>query len=122
MSNQIRATTAPELRRPMVPLEIVDMIIEMLANDDNKNSLKCCSLACHAFLEISRKYLFSSITIYHQEKDRNTFQAHQFQRLLNGNPSIADHVRHLDYRTNDERHPARLFYTTSIASLLSQFG
>ena len=48
------------------PLEIEEMILDLLSEGDKKHSesaLKMCSLVCQAFLPICRKHIFRSIAL-----------------------------------------------------------
>ena len=91
----------------ILPLEIVEIILDLLAEDDEGHSaLKTCSLVCQAFLPRCRKHIFGSIFLNGYTKIRNTVTwsiplgsptAHEFDRLLRETPEIADHIRELDY-------------------------
>ena len=86
------------------PLEIKEMILDLLAEDDKGYStMKTCSLVCQAFLPICRKHIFGSI-ILNNDPDtipRPTTAAihttHAFERLLRETPEIANYIRKLDY-------------------------
>ena len=76
------------------PLEIEEMILDILGEDDEGHSaLKTCSLVCQAFLHICRKHLFKNIVL-------NTISSpttRAFERLLRKTPEIADYIRKLDF-------------------------
>ena len=78
------------------PLEIKEIILNLLAEDDKGHSaLKTCSLVCQAFLPICRKHIFRSIIL----NDRNLTSpptTHAFECLLRESPEIADYIRKLD--------------------------
>ena len=77
----------------ILPLEIVEMILDILGEDDkDHSSLKTCSLVCQAFLHICRKHIFESISF-----DTSTIHASNFGRLLREKPEIADYIRRLDF-------------------------
>ena len=83
------------------PLEIKEMILDLLAEDDKGYStMKTCSLVCQAFLPICRKHIFGSI-ILNNDPDTIprpiTLTTHAFERLLRETPEIANHIRKLDY-------------------------
>ena len=77
------------------PLEIEEIILDLLAEDDKGHSvLKTCSLVCQAFLPICRKHIFGSIFL----NDPNAISPHTtraFERLLRETPEIADYIRKL---------------------------
>ena len=72
----------------ILPLEIEETILDLLAEDDKGHSaLKTCSLVCHAFLPICRKHIFGSIVLndhWHQGSSSPT--PHPFERLLRETP------------------------------------
>ena len=90
------------------PLEIEEMILDLLAEDDEGHSaLKSCSLVCQAFLPICRKHIFESIalnSIYVESSPT----VHAFDRLLRETPEIADYIREFDYniRMTDLTNPS----------------
>ena len=81
----------------VLPLEIEETILNLLAADDQDHSaLKTCSLVCRAFLPICRKHIFGSIVL----NDLNVALPptnHALERLLRETPEIADYIRKLDY-------------------------
>ncbi|CAA7269171.1 unnamed protein product [Cyclocybe aegerita] len=83
--------------QPSIPLDIIELIMEQLANDGDTMStraLKASALACRAFLLICRKHIFSSIRLDGQEGD---WSIHEFKRILERNPAVARYVRKLHY-------------------------
>ena len=81
----------------VLPPEIEETILDLLAEDDNGHSaLKTCSLVCHAFLPICRKHIFGSIVLNDQDV-LSSPTPHPFERLLHETPEIADYIRKLDY-------------------------
>jgi len=80
----------------MVPLDVIEIIMEILAGNNDVASLKTCSLACRAFSGVCQKHIFSSIEL-NSTKRPSKQPARRFKRLLDKNPSIAGYVRSLDY-------------------------
>ena len=77
------------------PLEIEEMILDILGEDDEGHSaLKTCSLVCQAFLHICRKHIFESIVL--NAISPSTTHPFKFERLLRKTPEIADYIRKLD--------------------------
>jgi len=73
------------------PLEIEEMILDLLAEDDEGHStLKTCSLVCQTLLPICRKHIFGSIVL------GSSPTTHAFDRLLRETPEIASYIRKLD--------------------------
>ena len=84
---------------PIFPLEIEEIILDLLAEDDEGHpALEICSLVCQAFLPICRKHLFRTIVL---NKDfpysYPSPTAYEFACLLRKTPKIADYVRQLKY-------------------------
>jgi hypothetical protein len=82
----------------ILPLEIEETILELLAedDDDNHSALKACSLVCQAFLPIGRKHIFGTIVL-NDDDAISPITTHALARLLCETPEIADYIRKLDY-------------------------
>ena len=79
----------------ILPLEIEETILDLLAEDDKCHSaLKTCSLVCKTFLPICRKHIFERISLNNVKLSPTTLA---FHRLLCGTPEIADYIRVLRY-------------------------
>ena len=92
---------------PIFPLEIEEIILDILGEDDEDHTaLKTCSLVCKAFLPICRKHIFGSIVLNPRDQDMvpppSTHTTHAFERLLRETPEIADYIRKLDYTIRAE--------------------
>ncbi|KAF8877370.1 hypothetical protein BD779DRAFT_1804006 [Infundibulicybe gibba] len=48
---------------PPLPPEVIDLIIDQLAGEDDRRTLKSCSLVCRSWLPRARHYLFSTISV-----------------------------------------------------------
>ena len=88
----------------LFPFEIEEMILDLLAEDDEGHSaLKTCSLVCQAFLPICRKHIFGSIVLNNPNvvsppgSPPGPPTNYGFKRLLRETPEIADYIRKLDY-------------------------
>jgi hypothetical protein len=88
----------------ILPLEIEETILDLLAEDDDDDSesaLKACSLVCHAFLP---KHIFRSIVLsVRRAAPLRAF--HAFERLLHEKPEIANYIRKLDYTVERSTKP-----------------
>ena len=81
----------------IIPLEIEEKIIDLLAKDDKRYStVKSCSLVCRAFLPLCRKHIFASIVLNDTHSQSPT-TTRQLERLLSKSPDIAHYIRKLDY-------------------------
>ncbi|RDB26581.1 hypothetical protein Hypma_005656 [Hypsizygus marmoreus] len=84
--------------RIVLPLEIVDAIIDEL--HDDPDSLKHCSLVSRQFVSRSQKHLFSFIEFVFPKKPMRAH--HPAQRMLDifrNNPGLARNVNHLHLKS-----------------------
>ncbi|KAF8960269.1 hypothetical protein BDZ97DRAFT_1330660 [Flammula alnicola] len=106
-----------------VPHDVIEVIVQELANDKDMASLKACSLVCREFVGICRRHIFFHIRL----ADSSTYRARappvrRLKKLLDRNPSIAGYVRSLDYvsRFNPKRSPPVLMHLNRVRSF--KFG
>lgn len=95
---------------PILPPEISEEIISILAQDDPSfSSTKACALVCHRFHYLCRKHIFASIAL----NDRYAQPSPPFigitktttpklQKLLDTSPEIADYIRNLTYNISSD--------------------
>ncbi|KAF8152604.1 hypothetical protein B0H34DRAFT_726787 [Crassisporium funariophilum] len=77
-----------------VPIEIVEVIIDILAQDDEGFvGVKACSLACHDLVALCQKHLFASIKL-NRSQSHTTYT---LENLLSAAPHIANYMRKLDF-------------------------
>ncbi|KAF8954250.1 hypothetical protein BDZ97DRAFT_492293 [Flammula alnicola] len=107
----------------IVPLDVIEVIAQELANDKDMASLKACSLVCREFVRICRYHIFFDIRL----ADSSTYLARappvrRLKKLLDRNPSIAGYVRSLDYvsRFNPKRSTPVLMHLNRVRSF--KFG
>ena len=84
---------------PIFPLEIEEIILDLLAEDDVDHfALKTCSLVCQAFLPRCRKHIFGSIILNPSDYNLELPTIYNaFERLLRETPEIAHCIHTLDY-------------------------
>ncbi|KAF8968041.1 hypothetical protein BDZ97DRAFT_1916270 [Flammula alnicola] len=89
---------------PVIPLDVVGAIFDILATDNDKReeeftSLKARALTCHAFLPLCRKHIFASITINGPSLPFTDPPpgTNALRKLLDTTPEIAFHVRKLRF-------------------------
>ncbi|KAF8954248.1 hypothetical protein BDZ97DRAFT_1626640, partial [Flammula alnicola] len=105
------------------PLDVVEVIVQGLANDKDMASLKACSLVCREFVGICRHHIFYDIQLADSSKYLNrTPPARRFKKLLDRNPSIAGYVRSVDYVNgfHPKRGPPVLMHLNRVRSF--KFG
>jgi len=76
-----------------LPFEIVETIIDTL----DIHSVRSCARVCHAFLPLSRKRIFASISLNDTESQTPSPTTRMFEQLLSTTPEIAVHIRSLSY-------------------------
>ena len=76
-----------------LPFEIIETIIDTL----DIQSVRSCARVCHAFLPLSRKHIFASISLNDTESQAPSPTTCMFERLLSTTPDVAVHIRSLSY-------------------------
>ena len=78
-------------RKPVLPLEICEIVIDMLASKkNNQTSVQDCSCVSRSFLHLCRKHIFATRKIVNQGAQRKSVE------LINRAPAIANYIRHLE--------------------------
>jgi hypothetical protein len=86
----------------VIPLEIEQSIIDILAEDDEDLvSVKACSIVCQELLPLCRKHIFASIVL-NDHRDNTSVTTYKLERLLSTKPEFADYIRKLDYNIKAE--------------------
>ncbi|KAH9478476.1 hypothetical protein JR316_0008931 [Psilocybe cubensis] len=92
-SNTLLISTCMQPLVEFIPTEIIGLIIDEVVLADKKlgafKTVKACSLTCYAFLQHSRRHIFSDIYAGETDKLLN------FCNLLKDSPWIGQHVRSL---------------------------
>ena len=96
---------------PILPLELVERIIDDVAEyDDNKfSSIKACALVCHCFLPLCRKYIFATVILTIRLEHRHTPTSDKLNHLLSNSPYLAVYIRKLHYRFDEMEFVAERF-------------
>ena len=98
---------------PRLPLELIERIIDDVAEYDDDHiyklsSIQACALVCHDFLSPCRKYIFASVTL-------NTAQrvspptSFDLNHLLSKSPHLAVCIRKLNYNVDEEEFDTERF-------------
>ncbi|KAF9534775.1 hypothetical protein CPB83DRAFT_923985 [Crepidotus variabilis] len=99
--------------RPAIPLELIEVVIECLANEENLDAVQECCVANKQLVHACRKHLFAKIKVL-QEPSGLAKKLSQwpdfvtphpicrFQRLLERNSSISSYVRELEISSMEE--------------------
>ncbi|KAF4616050.1 hypothetical protein D9613_011352 [Agrocybe pediades] len=84
---------------PILPLDVVELVAEILAAEEDIASLKSFSLVCYAFREICKKHIFSSLRLYHDPtRSSPPYQPPKYL-LVQGSTPLANCVREIVYFT-----------------------
>ena len=99
---------------PRLPLELVERIIDDVAEyDDNHidkfSSIKACALVCHCFLPLCRKYIFASVILDTGAAPRHTPTSDKLNHLLSNSPHLAVYIRNLFYCVGEREFAAERF-------------
>ena len=123
---------------PRLPLELVERIVEDVAEYDNlfpKSSIKACALVCHSLLPLCRKYIFATVILIAQffpptSDDLNHLllnsphlnaqlsppTSDDLNRFLLNSPHLAVYIRKLIYFVNKKE-----FVTERFSWLIPMF-
>ena len=87
---------------PRLPLELVERIIDDVAEYDDNHfpkfpSIKACALACHSLLPLCRKYIFATVILNAQF---SPFTSDYLNHRLLESPHLAVYIRELVYHIN----------------------
>ena len=95
---------------PRLPLELVEQIIDDVADNDidKFSTIKACALVCHCFLPLCRKYIFASVILHTRWEGRIPTSAN-LNHLLSNSPHLAVFIRELDYRIDEREFVAEKF-------------
>ena len=100
---------------PRLPLELVERIIDDVAEYDNNyidkfSSIKACALVCHCFLPLCRKYIFGSVILDTRAAPlRRTPTSDKLNHLLSNSPHLAVYIRKLYYCVEEREFAAERF-------------
>ena len=94
-----------------LPLEVIERIIDEVAEDDDLNnnfsSIKACALVCHSFLPRCRKHIFASVTLNSRRPPSPA--SDDLRHLLSNSPHLVVYIRTLDYNVNKKEFALRRF-------------
>ena len=104
------STSLAMANKPRLPLEVMERIINDVADDKGNclisyySSIKACALVCHSFLPLCRKYIFAFVTlnVLFQPLCHLSFTSDRFNRFLLDSPHLAVYFWTLDYHVNEK--------------------
>ena len=84
---------------PVLPFDIIALIIDNVGENKDTNLLKELALVSHSFLQISSKHLFATVELHdanplcHQASSKKGFV-----KLLKSKPDVVKYIRNLTYK------------------------
>ena len=106
---------------PVLPFEILDLIIDIVGENNDINVLKVLALVCHSFLQICSKHLFSTVEL----KDRfgweivhvnirSSKNLKGFVKLLKRRPDVVKYIRKLTYKISSADSDCQSIFSSSL--------
>ena len=104
---------------PVLPFDIIVLIIDMIGENNDTNLLKELALVSHSFLQICRKHIFATVELHDaQIRSKHLFatvELHDtdpkrhvpsskkgFVKLLERRPDVVEYIRKLTYTINHD--------------------
>ncbi|KAF9038112.1 hypothetical protein BJ165DRAFT_1500860 [Panaeolus papilionaceus] len=98
-TSSVDARARASISNAIFPIEIFSSIINDLAHlqasPDKLQDVKSCAFVCKAFVELSRAHIFRELTVSLRRHPSRTHACDRFFEILEGDPTIAKHVRKL---------------------------
>ena len=84
---------------PVLPFDIIELIIKAVGGNEDTNLLKELALVSHSFHQICSKHLFATIELDAASVPRRhaASSKKRFVELLNSRPDVVKHIRELRY-------------------------
>jgi len=83
---------------PILPLDIIYLIIDTVGGKNDTNLLKELALVSHFFLPICSKHLFATVELHNADPDNHVASSKKgFVKLLKSRPDVVKYIRKLIY-------------------------
>ena len=83
---------------PVLPFDIIALIIDIVAENEDTNLLKELALVSHSFLQICSKHLFATVELYDADPNYPVASSKKgFVKLLKSRPEVVKYIRKLKY-------------------------
>ena len=86
---------------PVLPFDIISLIIDIVGEHNDANLLKELALASHSFLHFCRKHQFATVELQVHDADpilHVAFSKKGFVKLLKSKPDVVMYIRKLAYK------------------------
>jgi hypothetical protein len=86
---------------PVLPFDILDLIIGIVGENKVINLLKELALVCHSFLNICSKHLFATVELHDADPLCGVPSSKKgFIKLLKSRPDVVKYIRNLSFKVN----------------------
>ena len=82
---------------PVLPFDIIALIIDIVGENKDTNLLKELALVSHSFLQICSKHLFATVVLHDATMNYYISSKKRFVKLLKSRPDVVKHIRKLTY-------------------------
>ena len=83
---------------PVLPFDIIALIIDIVGENNDTNLLKKLALVSHSFLHICYKHLFATVELHDAAPMRHVASSKKgFVKLLENKPDVVKYIRNLTY-------------------------
>ena len=83
---------------PVLPFDIIFLIIHIVGENEDTNLFKELALVSHSFHQICSKHLFATVELHDANPRRNVASSKKgFVKLLNSRPGVVKYIRKLTY-------------------------
>ena len=91
---------------PVLPFDIIYLIIHIVGENEDTNLLKELALVSHSFHQICSKHLFATVELHDANPKRNVASSKKgFVKLLNSRPYVVKYIRKLTYKMSNYYFP-----------------
>jgi hypothetical protein len=86
---------------PVLPFDIINLIIDIVGENKDTNLLKELALVSHCFLQICTKHLFATVELHDADPIRHVASSKKgFVKLLKSRPEVVKYICRLTYTIN----------------------
>ena len=86
---------------PVLPIDIIDRIIDIVGENKDTNPLKELALVSYAFLQMCSKHLFADVELHNASPKRGVASSKKgFIKLLKTRPDVVKYIRKLKYKVD----------------------